>query len=81
MAEEHRIGPCKMCEYFDYAPADYKPDEDSEIIAPDNAMARCVQHELKQFELTMAGGTSCNRFEERKKGIQVPEEELVSAWR
>lgn len=70
--EEHRIGPCKMCEYFDFA---------GQQVAPDEVLARCIQHELKEFEVTVAGKSSCNRFEARSEDLQVPSEEQVSAWR
>lgn len=70
--EKHRIGPCKYCEYFDYE-GDGEPQ--------DASLARCVQEELTDFEVTVSGASSCNEFEAVTEEVQVPPENEVSDWR
>jgi hypothetical protein len=72
LTQQNRIGPCKLCEYFDY-----EGDGDPQ----DNSLARCVQEELVDFEVTVSGASSCNEFEPLDPGVRIPPESEVSDWR
>lgn len=72
MADEHRIGPCRLCEYFDYE-GEGEPTETS--------LARCVQEDLSEFEVTVSGASSCNEFEPLDLEMEIPPENEVSDWR
>jgi hypothetical protein len=55
MAEQKNRGNCKGCRHFS-SPSPTPSDTE---------VARCMQSELRKFELSVSGASGCNAFEAR----------------
>jgi len=62
MADNNR-GNCKGCRYFD----SHHPQPG------DNEIAKCMQPELEDFELSVSGASGCNAFEARMGTSRSPQ--------
>lgn len=65
--EEHEVGPCKNCQFFD---VDREEDE-----VTDDIVVSCLHPDLEEYELMVSGDSGCNLYEPYEEGDDEEEED------